>query len=240
MSPAAPPRRKKKRGPGRPPRTESRHTRTEILQAAEKLFAADGYHGTSLRRIAKSSNVDLATIKYHYDDKRALYDEAFLLGHQRISESFLTELKALKNATTHEDVHTALQHLAEYSAHLATNDEAFVRLVFFRMLDVDDYSEEIVQAYLEDISTKVRDYLRGPIKRNIIRDIDADALVMFLFFSVPAMCLAARAWMSAPGAQITSKGAQAGSTPGIALMANQLIRSILLPPIESEPMVVNA
>src|SRR5699024_9144664 len=112
------------------------------LHAAEKLFAADGYHGTSLRRIAKTSNVDLATIKYHYDDKRALYDEAFLLGHHRIAESFLAELESLKNAVSEEEVNAALQHIAEFSAGLVINDEAFVRLVFFRMLEDVEYSEE--------------------------------------------------------------------------------------------------
>src|SRR5690625_7934303 len=95
MSASVPPRRRKKRGPGRPPRSESRHTRTEIINAAEKLFAAHGYHGTSLRQIAMSPHVDLVTIKYHYDDKEALYDEAFIRGHMSIVLRCIVELQAL-------------------------------------------------------------------------------------------------------------------------------------------------
>lgn len=47
-------------------------TKTRILDAAEKLFAQDGFHNTSLRGITGSAKVNLAAVNYHFGSKDAL------------------------------------------------------------------------------------------------------------------------------------------------------------------------
>ena len=47
-------------------------TKTRILDAAENLFAARGYHNTSLREITKEAGVNLAAVNYHFGSKEAL------------------------------------------------------------------------------------------------------------------------------------------------------------------------
>lgn len=225
MSASVPPRRRKKRGPGRPPRSESRHTRTEIINAAEKLFAAHGYHGTSLRQIAKSSHVDLATIKYHYADKEALYDEAFIRGHQRIVERFMPEVQALSEAQTPEVLHAALLRLTEHSARLILQDEVFLRMLFFRSLEGIPYSDEIVELYFKDITQKITDALTGPIERKLIRAIDADSFAMLLFASIPAMSLTSKAYHSF-GQQTEVK--RALSLDDVETLAKELMGTLVL------------
>ena len=39
-----------------------RTTKEKLLDAAEKLFARKGYHGTSLRTITRAAGVDLALV----------------------------------------------------------------------------------------------------------------------------------------------------------------------------------
>jgi len=55
----------------------------EILEAAEKLFGAKGFDGTSVRDIAKAANVNLAMISYYFGSKDKLLETLF---EHRISD----------------------------------------------------------------------------------------------------------------------------------------------------------
>jgi AcrR family transcriptional regulator len=48
-------------------------TRSRLIEAAAGLFAAQGYHGTTVREIAARAGVNLAAGNYHFGSKRALY-----------------------------------------------------------------------------------------------------------------------------------------------------------------------
>jgi len=51
-----------------------RTTKEKLLDAAEKLFARKGYHGTSLRTITREAGVDLALVNYHFGGKQGLFE----------------------------------------------------------------------------------------------------------------------------------------------------------------------
>ncbi|MDV7104274.1 TetR/AcrR family transcriptional regulator [Vibrio sp. TH_r3] len=60
-------------------------TKDKILDAAETLFAEHGFNDTSLRAITSKANVNLASVNYHFGDKKTLvravldrYLEAFM------------------------------------------------------------------------------------------------------------------------------------------------------------------
>lgn len=52
-------------------------TAVRILNAAEMLFARNGYHNTSLREITGEAKVNLAAVNYHFGSKDALLEEVF-------------------------------------------------------------------------------------------------------------------------------------------------------------------
>ena len=52
-------------------------TRERILDAAERLFMAHGYEGTSMRMITGDADVNLAAVNYHFGSKEALLREVF-------------------------------------------------------------------------------------------------------------------------------------------------------------------
>ncbi len=54
---------------GRPKRT----TKGKLMDAAEKLFARRGFHGSSLRDITTAAGVDLALVNYHFGSKKQLF-----------------------------------------------------------------------------------------------------------------------------------------------------------------------
>jgi AcrR family transcriptional regulator len=54
--------------------TEFNDKQMDILQAAEKLFAEDGFDGTSIRNIAKEARVNIAMISYYFGSKEKLLE----------------------------------------------------------------------------------------------------------------------------------------------------------------------
>jgi len=58
--------------PSRPIRRNGDQARERILDAAEKLFALQGYHGTSMREIATEAGMRVALVTHHFQSKELL------------------------------------------------------------------------------------------------------------------------------------------------------------------------
>ncbi len=52
-------------------------TKELVLDAAERLFAREGFHNTSLRAITGEAGVNLAAVNYHFGSKMALLEAVF-------------------------------------------------------------------------------------------------------------------------------------------------------------------
>lgn len=53
----------------------ARDTKTRILDAAEELFASNGFRGTTIRAITGKAGVNLAAANYHFGSKKTLLEE---------------------------------------------------------------------------------------------------------------------------------------------------------------------
>lgn len=56
-----------------PPRRKSLLARESLLDAAERLFAAHGYHGVSIRDVAGEAGLSLGKLNYHFGTKENLF-----------------------------------------------------------------------------------------------------------------------------------------------------------------------
>ena len=65
--------------------TTSLDTPTQLINAAEELFAAQGYSGTSLRSIVRAADANIAAVNYHFGSKEKL----FIATVQRIAKPML-------------------------------------------------------------------------------------------------------------------------------------------------------
>jgi AcrR family transcriptional regulator len=54
-------------------------TRDDIIQAAKRIFATDGYDKTSLRAVARAAGVDAALVHHYFDGKSDLFIAAMSL-----------------------------------------------------------------------------------------------------------------------------------------------------------------
>ena len=70
-------------------------TKQRILDAAEHLFATDGYHATSLRSITHAAKVNLAAVNYHFGSKEALLEAVIVRRLTPLNEMRLGQLEAL-------------------------------------------------------------------------------------------------------------------------------------------------
>jgi AcrR family transcriptional regulator len=60
--------------------------RTDILLAAERLFARHGYRGVTIRQIAERAAVPLALVGYYFGPKHALFHAVFEPWRRTIDE----------------------------------------------------------------------------------------------------------------------------------------------------------
>ena len=71
-------------------------TRERILDAAERLFMAHGYEGTSMRQITGEAGVNLAAVNYHLGSKEALVQEVFRRRLDWLNDERMRVLNAME------------------------------------------------------------------------------------------------------------------------------------------------
>ncbi len=79
------------RGPSRPD-----ITRRNVLEAAARLIAADGYHATSLARIAGEAGITAPSLLHYFPTKQALFDEVLRVAWTGLAD----ELRPVLAGTT--------------------------------------------------------------------------------------------------------------------------------------------
>jgi AcrR family transcriptional regulator len=77
-----------------PPPSEAQ-TRTRILQAAQHLFASQGFDGTTTRDLAQKAGVAEGTLFRHFPNKKAILIEVATSGWVEILTDLLTELSEM-------------------------------------------------------------------------------------------------------------------------------------------------
>ncbi len=81
--------------------------RKRLIDAAEKLFAENGFERTSIRQIITEAQCNVAAVNYHFGGKYNLYIEVFhrrLLLLRDIRVDSINELMARGNDVTLEDL----------------------------------------------------------------------------------------------------------------------------------------
>lgn len=70
-------------------------TRTRIIKAAQRLFARQGYDGTTTRDLATAAGVAEGTVFRHFPNKKAILVEVATQGWVEILTDLLTELSEM-------------------------------------------------------------------------------------------------------------------------------------------------
>ena len=104
-------------------------TREEILSAALQLFIDRGYHGTSMRQIARQAGIALGGIYNHFSSKEEIFFEVLMAYHPMFD--VLPALKDAQGETVEEIIHHAANLMvSKYEERLD-----FINLMFIEMVE---------------------------------------------------------------------------------------------------------
>ena len=83
----------------------------EILLVAEKLFATEGFDGTSIRAIAKIAKINIAMVSYYFGSKEKLLESivVYRIGGMRMHLENIVN----SNATPFEKIDAAIAHYVQ-------------------------------------------------------------------------------------------------------------------------------
>jgi AcrR family transcriptional regulator len=102
---------------------EKEYRRQTILAAAEKLFARDGYHTTTLDRVAEEAELSKGTIYLYFRNKEDLFLSVIDVRFQ----AYMAELVAELN--TADDLAAAVEKLVTYELRHSEEHRDFFRLM---------------------------------------------------------------------------------------------------------------
>lgn len=160
---------------GRPLRTEGRQTRQAILDAALKLFAENGYYGTSLRDIATAVGVRESALYNYFPGKEALFEALIVADHEHKTERLAPLLEAPV-----DDVRETLERLAlvALESYGAPRQQQLFRMV---MADGMRLAREGRINLLERMSSglaRMRELMQRLVREGRLRNAEPDLLVM--------------------------------------------------------------
>jgi len=99
-------------------------TKELILDAAESLFATEGYHGTSIRAITNEAGVNLASINYHFGSKEALLEALFEYRYAPLNSLRTEGIKAVMSEARSKGTPPGVRDILEaFIAPLFLNDK---------------------------------------------------------------------------------------------------------------------
>jgi TetR/AcrR family transcriptional regulator len=91
----------------RPPKSSRRDSRADVLGAARAEFAARGFPGAGVDRIALKARVNKAMIYYHFGSKIGLYREVLRDGFRRLTDDARAAIEAAPSAIEKFDAYIA-------------------------------------------------------------------------------------------------------------------------------------
>lgn len=126
-------------------------TKRAILDAAERLFAEQGFRAASLRNLTASAGVNLGAVNYHFASKEALILAVLRRRIRPLNETRLALLSAFeKEAGPHpvsvENILRALfQPVIEFALNKERSGRHFVRLIAQSLAEPGVFLQPLVQ-----------------------------------------------------------------------------------------------
>ena len=104
--------------------SEKNETKAQILRQARLLFAQHGFAGTSVRKIAEQSKVNLAAISYHFGSKEGLYWSVILEAMAWMDESIKSVVE--KSSDVEDLTEKLFTYLRENSEYVTSTMKTFL------------------------------------------------------------------------------------------------------------------
>ncbi|MBD2503196.1 TetR/AcrR family transcriptional regulator [Anabaena azotica] len=154
-------------------------TRSRILQAALKLFAAQGFDGTTTRDLAQAAGVAEGTLFRHFPNKKAILVEVATGGWVDILTDLLTELSEMGSYKAVAQVMRRRMWNLQKNADL-------MRVCFMEVQFHPDLRDRIQTEVIEKMTDVAEAFFQTAMDKGIYRQMDAN-LVAKVFLGMFAI-----------------------------------------------------
>ena len=140
----------------------------EILAAAKRIFAQNGFRRTKIDQIAEELNVGKGTIYRYFKDKKSLFLAVFEQGMARLSQTIKDNVAPITNPQI--KVATAVRTYFEFFE----NDRQLIEILMqVRSEFKDDYRRVFLTLY-SDYIVRIQENLRNGVKMGVFRELDVE------------------------------------------------------------------
>lgn len=174
-----------------PPSSEIQ-TRNRILQAAQRLFAAQGFDGTTTRDLAQAAGVAEGTLFRHFANKKAILVEVATQGWVEILTDLLTELSEMAS-------YKAVAQVMKRRMWNMRKNADMMRVCFMEAQFHPDLREKIQQEVIEKMTGVAEAFFQEAMDKGIYRRMDAN-LVAKVFLGMFAVAGFSNETIASPGA----------------------------------------
>lgn len=145
----------KKRAVKRTPQeARSERSRAQILKAALNLFSSVGYHGASMRDIAKGSKLSTGNVYHQFPDKETIFKTLLEQYWEALSRPELPFNKALAEGGFPDD----LEKLARGARASVDQYRKYVALIY---VDVVEFDGSHIRRFYADMASRFQAFLEA-------------------------------------------------------------------------------
>ncbi len=148
-----------------PPSSEIQ-TRARILQAAQRLFAAQGFEGTTTRDLAQTAGVAEGTLFRHFANKKAILVEVATSGWVDILTDLLTELSEMGS-------YKAIAQVMRRRMWNLQKNADIMRVCFMEVQFHPDLRDRIQTEVIDKMTSVAEAFFQTAIDKGIYRQMDA-------------------------------------------------------------------
>jgi AcrR family transcriptional regulator len=146
-----------------------------ILEAAEQLFASQGFHGTSVRDIAHEADVNIAMISYYFGSKEKLIEAIFL---KRIHAWKLVLEDILKDNT--QSFETRFDRLVETYVQRVISNPCFHLMMIRAQIQTDIKVNELIHENKKEVYEVIKSFINEGQEKGVFNDVDVMMMVSTL------------------------------------------------------------
>ncbi len=144
-----------------------KNRRQSLIEISSRLFAEQGFQGTTVRQIARECGITEAAIYKHFDNKVHLYEQV-ILSKSRQHE--ITEY--LKGMAALDDVEQVLRAVATHILETARKDPELIRMLLYSSLEGFRSSTLLYREFRQPYIQFLREELKARKESGEIRDIN--------------------------------------------------------------------
>ena len=109
--------------------SKGERTRADIIKAAHDLIIQNGYHGTSMRQIAKQAGIALGGIYNHFSSKEDIFREVVMAYHP------YREIIPILATAEHKNLENLLRHAIHLIDETLTQRPDLINLMFIEIVE---------------------------------------------------------------------------------------------------------